>query len=599
MKKILTAMSMVLLTTMVMAQPEGGFGGFQRPQVNLETSQVWKDVDYAGDGQAYHTCDIYLPKAVQERYPVVVHIYGSAWFSNNSKGMADLGTIVNALLNDGYAVVCPNHRSSADAKWPAQIHDIKAVVRFIRGEASKYKFDPSFVATSGFSSGGHLASITATTSGTKQATVGSVDIDLEGDLGNYLNECSHVNAVCDWSGPIDLTDMECGEHMKMGENSPEDILLDSKLDREPDRYRSLSVTTYVDRDDPPVIIFHGEKDNVVPVCQGRRFLESLESAGIRHESVFVPEGGHGMGMYSEENLQKMVSFLNSVKGASGTSAAQGIRTRVIEDGGTGPYKALMTEAADLPEHTIIMPQDLSAFDKNHPLPVLVWGNGACANSPFEHINFLNEIASHGYLVLATGEIPMTDEWYHGPMSRSEQQVESMDWAYQQNANPESPLYGKIDVKNLCVAGMSCGGLQTLYNCADKRIKTLMICNSGLFNRQNAGQAVGGMPMPPKEKLNEIHCPIIYILGGETDIAYGNGMDDFHRISHVPAYAANYPVGHGGTYREPHGGEFTVVALAWLDWQLKSDKKAAQMFKGKTPGVAQREKWTLEKSKKAK
>lgn len=599
MKKILTAMSMVLLTTMVMAQPEGGFGGFQRPQVNLETSQVWKDVNYVGDEQAYHTCDIYLPKAVQERYPVVVHIYGSAWFSNNSKGMADLGTIVNALLNDGYAVVCPNHRSSADAKWPAQIHDIKAVVRFIRGEASKYKFDPSFVATSGFSSGGHLASITATTSGTKQATVGSVDIDLEGDLGNYLNECSHVNAVCDWSGPIDLTDMECGEHMKMGENSPEDILLDSKLDREPDRYRSLSVTTYVDRDDPPVIIFHGEKDNVVPVCQGRRFLESLESAGIRHESVFVPEGGHGMGMYSEENLQKMVSFLNSVKGASGTSAAQGIRTRVIEDGGTGPYKALMTEAADLPEHTIIMPQDLSAFDKNHPLPVLVWGNGACANSPFEHINFLNEIASHGYLVLATGEIPMTDEWYHGPMSRSEQQVESMDWAYQQNANPESPLYGKIDVKNLCVAGMSCGGLQTLYNCADKRIKTLMICNSGLFNRQNAGQAVGGMPMPPKEKLNEIHCPIIYILGGETDIAYGNGMDDFHRISHVPAYAANYPVGHGGTYREPHGGEFTVVALAWLDWQLKSDKKAAQMFKGKTPGVAQREKWTLEKSKKAK
>ena len=599
MKRIISTFCMVLLTTMVMAQPEGGFGGFQRPQVNLETSQVWKDVDYAGDGQAYHTCDIYLPKAVQERYPVVVHIYGSAWFSNNSKGMADLGTIVNALLNDGYAVVCPNHRSSADAKWPAQIHDIKAVVRFIRGEASKYKFDPSFVATSGFSSGGHLASITATTSGTKQATVGSVDIDLEGDLGNYLNECSHVNAVCDWSGPIDLTDMECGEHMKMGENSPEDILLDSKLDREPDRYRSLSVTTYVDRDDPPVIIFHGEKDNVVPVCQGRRFLESLESAGIRHESVFVPEGGHGMGMYSEENLQKMVSFLNSVKGASGTSAAQGIRTRVIEDGGTGPYKALMTEVADLPEHTIIMPQDLSAFDKNHPLPVLVWGNGACANSPFEHINFLNEIASHGYLVLATGEIPMTDEWYHGPMSRSEQQVESMDWAYQQNANPESPLYGKIDVKNLCVAGMSCGGLQTLYNCADKRIKTLMICNSGLFNRQNAGQAVGGMPMPPKEKLNEIHCPIIYILGGETDIAYGNGMDDFHRISHVPAYAANYPVGHGGTYREPHGGEFTVVALAWLDWQLKSDKKAAQMFKGKTPGVAQREKWTLEKSKKAK
>ena len=139
--------------------------------------------------------------------------------------------------------------------------------------------------------------------------------------------------------------------------------------------------------------------------------------------------------------------------------------------------------------------------------------------------------------------------------------------------------------------MSCGGLQTLFNCADPRIKTLMICNSGLFNQENAGQAVGGMPMPPKEKLKEIHTPIIYILGGETDIAYGNGMDDFHRISHVPAYAANFPVGHGGTYREPHGGEFTVVALAWLNWQLKGDKEAAKLFKNGE--LKNRKDWTLE------
>ena len=67
--------------------------------------------------------------------------------------------------------------------------------------------------------------------------------------------------------------------------------------------------------------------------------------------------------------------------------------------------------------------------------------------------------------------------------------------------------------------MSCGGLQTLYNCADPRIKTMMICNSGLFKVQNAHQAVGGMPMPPKSKLKEIHTPVIYILGGKEDIPY--------------------------------------------------------------------------------
>lgn len=315
MKKILFSTMMLCLTSVAMAQPQGGFGGFQVPQVKLDTSQEWKDVNYAGDDQAYHTCDIYLPKKEQASYPVVIHIYGSAWFSNNSKGMADLGTIVKALLEAGYAVVCPNHRSSMDAKWPAQIHDIKAVIRFVRGEAQTYKFDTSFIATSGFSSGGHLSSVAATTSGTKQETVGTVDIDLEGQIGNYTSESSAVNAACDWSGPIDLTAMDCGEHMQMGENSPEDVLLNAKLDKEPDKYLSLSATTYVDKNDPPLIIFHGEKDNVVPCCQGKKLFETLKAAGVKTEATFVPEGGHGMGMYAEENLQKMVNFLNAVRAA--------------------------------------------------------------------------------------------------------------------------------------------------------------------------------------------------------------------------------------------------------------------------------------------
>ena len=588
---------MLCLASWAVAQPAGGFGGFQMPEVKLETSQQWKDVNYAGDDQAFHTCDIYLPKEQKDSYPVVIHIYGSAWFSNSSKGMADLGTIVKALLEAGYAVVCPNHRSSMDAKWPAQIHDIRAVIRFVRGEAAKYKFDTSFIATSGFSSGGHLSSTAATTSGTKQTKVGTVDIDLEGAVGNYPNESSAVNAACDWSGPIDLTAMDCGESMKMGDNSPEDVLLNSKLAKEPDKYLSLSATTYIDANDPPIIIFHGEKDNVVPVCQGKMFFEQLKAAGVKTEATFVPEGGHGMGMYSEENLKKMVHFLDCArqKGACCEGKEGGCckkaKSRIIEDGGTGAYKAVMKEEKGLPEHTVFVPQDLSAFSTTKPLPVLVWGNGACSNSPWEHMNFLNEIASQGYIVLATGFIPMEDEWYKGPMSRTEQQIESIDWIIAQNADPASPYYNKIDVKNICVAGMSCGGLQTLFNCADPRIKALMICNSGLFNQQNASQAVGGMPMPPKEKLNEIHTPIIYILGGSEDIAYENGMDDFHRIKHVPAYAANFPVGHGGTYRQPHGGEFTIAALAWLNWQLKGDQDAAKMFTKSE--LTKREGWTLE------
>jgi dienelactone hydrolase len=278
---------------------------------------------------------------------------------------------------------------------------------------------------------------------------------------------------------------------------------------------------------------------------------------------------------------------------SGPVAPVASQSRVVEDGGTGPYKVLMLEDPSLEAHTIFAPQDLSPFGKKNPLPVLVWGNGACTNSPWEHYLFLNEIASHGFLVIATGYIPMEDKPYRGPMSTSAQQIESIDWAIAQNADKESPYYGRIDVEHIAAAGMSCGGLQTLDNATDPRLTTIMICNSGLF--LNPGTAVPGMPMPAKERLQEITVPVIYILGGPEDIAYENGMDDFHRLVNVPAFAANYPVGHGGTYRQPHGGEFTVPALAWLQWRLKGDQEAAKMFVGADCGLAGREGWTVEKN----
>lgn len=296
-------------------------------------------------------------------------------------------------------------------------------------------------------------------------------------------------------------------------------------------------------------------------------------------------------------MKRIISFICAAAVlagcASGPVAPVSVRSKVVEEGGTGPYKALMFEAPGMEAHTIFAPQDLSPFNERNPLPVLVWGNGACSNSPWEHYKFLNEIASHGFLVVATGYIPMEEGPYHGPRSTAEQQIEAVDWALAQNADKESPFHGRINEDAIAAAGMSCGGLQTLQNCEDPRFKTLMIMNSGLFI--NPGIAMPGMPMPTKDKLQNIRVPVIYILGGEEDIAYANGMDDFYRLTKVPAFAANYPVGHGGTYGQPHGGEFTVPALAWLQWQLKGDEKAAEMFKGYPCGLALREGWTVERN----
>lgn len=325
-KKLITALSLLAalcLHAQPQGEPAGGFGGFQMPEIKMEYSRKYADVDYAGDGEVYHRLDIYLPQEKKESYPVVVHIYGSAWYSNNSKGMADLGTICQALLDAGYAVVTPNHRSSSDAKFPAQIEDIKAVIRFIRGNAARYGFDTSFIAASGFSSGGHLASLAATSGGVA---------GLEGTVGDFLQLSSSVDAACDWSGPINLTRMDCAGPRNMAVSPEEDVI---GLKFSPDNeaaFDRLSPIYYIDGDDPPVIIFHGVKDNVVPCCQATEFYETLDKAGVKTELTLEEEGGHGFNMYNEKNLRAMVDFLDAARSAKSARRPAAPRRSINPDG---------------------------------------------------------------------------------------------------------------------------------------------------------------------------------------------------------------------------------------------------------------------------
>lgn len=266
-------------------------------------------------------------------------------------------------------------------------------------------------------------------------------------------------------------------------------------------------------------------------------------------------------------------------------------SRVIEDGGTGSYKALMIQESSLPTHTVFRPQDLKPFGGKNKLPVIAWGNGACANSPWEHVNFLSEVASHGFLVVAIGPMPQEGEKGSG-RSVSSQMTDAINWAIAQNSDKASPLFNKVDVTKIAVSGMSCGGLQTLETAPDPRVTTTVVCNSGILGQ--AGSGMPGMPALTKDQLLKLHTPTLYLLGGEKDIAYNNGMDDFKRINHVPVFVANLDVGHGGTYGKPHGGEFARVATAWYQWQLKGDKTAALLFTGTPPGLSKDQQWTVEK-----
>jgi acetyl esterase/lipase len=285
--------------------------GFQMPEGPAEGtySRSWKDVNYASDGQECHNLDIYLPKEQKNMYQAVIVIYGSAWFSNNAKAMAS-ASIGTPLLQAGFAVVSINHRSSTEAIWPAQIQDVKAAIRYVRANAANYDIDPSFIGITGFSSGGHLATFAGVTNSVKTLTSGDVTVDIEGTVGNYLSTSSCVHAVVDWFGPVDMARMSNCESPN-DETSPEAILIGKKDPRdEPDWVKLISPINFVDKEDPEILIIHGDADNVVPHCQSVHLKNAYDNAGAKAAFISVPGGGHGPGCFDTEYFKKMTDFFN-------------------------------------------------------------------------------------------------------------------------------------------------------------------------------------------------------------------------------------------------------------------------------------------------
>jgi dienelactone hydrolase len=267
---------------------------------------------------------------------------------------------------------------------------------------------------------------------------------------------------------------------------------------------------------------------------------------------------------------------------------------ILEDGGTGPYRAIITGEASLPGHTVYRPQDLTLAANAGKLPVILFGNGGCANSSAGHQNYLNEIASNGYIVIAIG--PFTGgernmEAMKQP-TRSEQLLEALDWITIRNKDKKSPYFKKINIKKVAAMGQSCGGLQAIEVSGDPRITTTVVLNSGVLNSPPPTR-MPGLPLLKKDELEKFHGPVIYIIGDSADIAFPNAMDDFSRIKNVPVVMANLKVGHGGTYLQPHGGAFAPVTLNWLDWYLKGRKENAKLFLGQNCGLCNYQGWRIE------
>ena len=278
---------------------------------------------------------------------------------------------------------------------------------------------------------------------------------------------------------------------------------------------------------------------------------------------------------------------------------------ILAPGGTGPYPAAMVTDPSLTTHTIYRPADLNRVGAER-LPIVAWGNGGCANVGDSAKSFLLEVASHGYLVIAVG--PPGEAVSQGgtsdakspgvgPQTRthSSQLTDALDWATAQSSRRGSDYFDRLDTHQMAVMGHSCGGLQALEVSSDPRIATSVILDSGILSSPPP------FPMPgvttnDKNELAKLHAPLIYIIGGPTDIAYANAMDDVAHIEHVAVFVGNLNVGHHGTFARPNGGAFAVVATAWLQWQLKHDSAAAKMFLGTQCGLCVDPAWTIQKKR---
>jgi len=274
--------------------------------------------------------------------------------------------------------------------------------------------------------------------------------------------------------------------------------------------------------------------------------------------------------------------------------------------GSGAWPAIAEARADAAGYTIYRPRTLPRA----PLPLILWGNGACRDNGLSASHFLREIASHGYIVIANGnprrEYPADQPASvaapapspgAAPPARVDDETSvaqllgAIGWAERTNTRRGDPLHGRIDTRRVAVMGHSCGGLQALAAGADPRIDTVVAFASGVYNRSGTGRS--GVAIR-KGDLRRLHTPVAYILGGPTDIAYPNGMDDVARIDHVPVFAGNLPVGHGGTFRVANGGDWARVAIAWLDWQLKRNRAARAWFAGTDCRLCTTFGWTVQR-----
>jgi acetyl esterase/lipase len=248
-----------------------------------------------------HKLDLYIPSGATGPLPVVIWTGGSAWLADTGKNRA--GGLARQLNPAGYAVAGVSIRSSSQVKFPGQVHDIKAAIRWLRANAAKYNFDPGHIAIVGDSSGGWTSAMAALTGDAPE---------MEGSVGT-TGVSSAVQAAVAFYPPTDFLSMDAWALRKCtepnchdNESSPESRLVGCAIQTCREKVLAANPLRYITAADPPIMILHGDSDQLVPHNQGEQLYMALNKACKDAIFISLPKAPHGnwTGFLSDDALRE-------------------------------------------------------------------------------------------------------------------------------------------------------------------------------------------------------------------------------------------------------------------------------------------------------
>lgn len=485
----------------------------------------------------------------KELRSAIIIIHGGGW-NMGYKHHAVYRDLMIDYAAQGYVTLSVEYRFNKESAFPACIEDVKCAVRWLKAHAKELRVDPERIGCYGHSAGAHLALMIG---------VSSDAPELEGD-GPWKEYSSRVACVAAGAPPTEI-------------GNPK-----SPWSQHPEWWP----IGHISANSSPLLLLQGIEDPVVKVNLTDSFVEKMQKAGADIEYIKV-HGQHNVAYDFALNVTKpaMDAFFAKHLQPGSTGV---IKKKIIDEGGTGLYKAVACVEKSLPDYVVYRPADLVfAAEKEGKLPVLVFANGGCSDTSITHEKMLSEVASHGYVVIAIGSMQMDIKDREHKSTPSSMLTDAINWIEKESRNADSEYFNRVDINKIAAGGQSCGGAQALSVASDPRIKNYMMFNSGMGDMEMAGAS--------KKSLKNLHAPIIYIIGGPSDIAYENAQKDYERISKkIPvAFADLTEGGHMGTFPQIFGGSFSKMALAWLDWQLKGKDYSAIFLQSELSGFPG---WTM-------